>query len=225
MSSTPFKHDLFTQFATVAKALGNANRLELLDYLAQSERSVDELADLAGISVANTSKHLQLLRQSGLVVSRKAGVKVFYRLSGEDVVPLLTALRTVAERHIANVEQLVTSYLSVRDDLEAIAREELLQRAQDGLVTVLDVRPPKEFAAGHIAGAINVPLDHLEAQLDLFTPKQEIVAYCRGPHCVLAFDAVKRLRQRGMRARRLQDGFPEWRSAGLPTESADQSAD
>jgi rhodanese-related sulfurtransferase/DNA-binding HxlR family transcriptional regulator len=218
MTSGHFKQDLFAQFARVGKALGNGNRLELLEFLAQGERSVDALAKVSGLSVANTSQHLQQLRQSGLVHSRKQGLKVFYRLSGDDVIELLDALRNVAERHVAEVEQMVSSYLTVKDSLEPIHREELLSRAREGLVTVIDVRPAEEYASGHVAGAVNVPLTELESHLRDFEPEQEIVAYCRGPHCVLAFDAVARLREKGLQARRLEDGYPEWKTAGLPVE-------
>jgi rhodanese-related sulfurtransferase/DNA-binding transcriptional ArsR family regulator len=218
MSGSHFKHDLFTQFARVGKALGNGNRLELLEYLAQGERSVDELSKVSGLTIANTSQHLQQLRQSGLVSSRKEGLKVFYMLSGDDVVGLLDALRGVAERHVADVERLVNSYLTVKDDLEPLPRHELLERVREGLVTVLDVRPPEEYAAGHVPGAVNVPLNELEQYLKALSPEQEIVAYCRGPHCVLAFDAVSQLREKGLRARRLEDGYPEWKTAGFPVE-------
>jgi rhodanese-related sulfurtransferase/DNA-binding HxlR family transcriptional regulator len=218
MSGSHFKHDLFTQFARVGKALGNGNRLELLEYLAQGERSVDELSKVSGLTIANTSQHLQQLRQSGLVSSRKEGLKVFYMLSGDDVVSLLDALRGVAQRHVADVERLVNSYLTVRDDLEPLPRHELLERVREGLVTVLDVRPPEEYAAGHVPGAVNVPLTELEQYLEALSPDQEIVAYCRGPHCVLAFDAVAQLRKKGLRARRLEDGYPEWKTAGFPVE-------
>ena len=218
MSGSHFKHDLFTQFARVGKALGNGNRLELLEYLAQGERSVDELSKVSGLTIANTSQHLQQLRQSGLVSSRKEGLKVFYMLSGDDVVSLLDALRGVAQRHVADVERLVNSYLTVRDDLEPLPRHELLERVREGLVTVLDVRPPEEYAAGHVPGAVNVPLTELEQYLKALSPDQEIVAYCRGPHCVLAFDAVAQLREKGLRARRLEDGYPEWKTAGFPVE-------
>ncbi len=220
MSSGHFKQDLFAQFARVGKALGNGNRLELLEFLAQGERSVDALAKVSGLSVANTSQHLQQLRQSGLVSSRKQGLKVHYRLSGEDVVELMSVLRVVAERHLADVNQLVQSYLTVKDDLEAIPREELLARVREDLVTVLDVRPPEEYAAGHVPGAINVPLAELEAHLETLDPQQEVVAYCRGPHCILAFEAVAKLREKGMQAHRLEDGFPEWKAAGLPIDMA-----
>lgn len=219
-----FKQDLFSQFARVGKALGNGNRLEILEFLAQGERSVEQLSRVAGLTVANTSQHLQQLRHAGLVACRKEGLKVYYRISGDDVIVLLDALRAVAERHVAEVQQLVDTYLTVKDDLEPIPRDELLERARDGLVTVLDVRPPEEYAAGHVPGAVNIPLQALEQWLEELNPEdndagQEIVAYCRGPHCVLAFDAVARLREKGLRARRLEDGFPEWKTAGLPVET------
>jgi len=217
-----FKHDLFAQFARVGKALSNANRLELLEFLAQGERSVEQLSQVAGLTVANTSQHLQQLRHAGMVSCRKEGLKVYYRISGDDIITLLDALRTVAERHVTDVQHLVNTYLTVKDELEPIPRTELLERVRDGLVTVLDVRPAEEFAAGHVSGAINVPLQALEDYLQDFDnldhENKEIIAYCRGPHCVLAFDAVARLRQQGLSARRLEDGYPEWKIAGLPVE-------
>ncbi len=219
MSSSNFKHDLFVQFARVGKALSNANRLVLLEYIAQGERSVDALAKVSGLTVANTSQHLQQLRQAGLVSCRKQGLKVFYTLSGNDIIGLFDALRGVAERHVADVERLVNTYLTVKDELEPVPRRELLQRVRDGLVTVLDVRPSEEYAAGHVPGAVNVPLPELEHYLEELNPEQEVVAYCRGPHCVLAFDAVASLREKGLKARRLEDGYPEWKSAGLPIET------
>ena len=222
MSTGNFKHDLFSQFARVAKAMSNANRLELLEFLAQGERSVEALSEVSGLTVANTSQHLQNLRQAGLVTSRKQGQKVFYQISGEDVTGLLGSLRDVAERHLSDVEQLVKSYLTIKDSLEPIPAPELLQRARDGLVTVLDVRPAEEFDAGHLPNAINIPLGELEAKLDELDPEHEIVAYCRGPHCILAFEAVARLREKGMNARRLEGGLPEWQLAGLPVENIDQ---
>ena len=218
MPNGTFKQQLFRQFARVAKALANGNRLELLEFLAQGERSVDALAKVSGLTVANTSQHLRQLRQTGLVTTRKDGVNVFYRLSDEDVVMLFGILRQVAERHLAEVNRLVTSYLTVKDELEPVPADELLTRARDGLVTVLDVRPPEEYSAGHLPGAINIPLSELEQRLRDLDRNKEIVAYCRGPHCMLAFDAVARLRQRGLAARRLRDGFPEWRQAGFPVE-------
>jgi rhodanese-related sulfurtransferase/DNA-binding transcriptional ArsR family regulator len=218
MSSQNFKQDLFAQFARVAKAMSNGNRLELLEFIAQGERSVDKLAKVSGLSVANTSQHLQQLRQAGLITCTKRGLKVFYRLSGDDVIDLFNSLRNVAERHLADVQQLVNTFLTVKDDLEPIPATELLDRVKDGLVTVLDVRPPEEYQSGHVPSAINIPLSELEAHLSQLDTQQEVVAYCRGPHCVLAFDAVEKLRQNGIKAYRMKDGFPEWKSAGLPIE-------
>ena len=218
MSSGNFKHDLFNQFARIGKALSNGNRLELLEFLAQSERSVDELSGISGLSVANTSQHLQLLRQSGLVTSRKNGLKIFYKVSNGNVVELLSQLRKVAEQELADVNLLLNTYLTVKDRLEPIAREELLNRVSDGLVSVIDVRPAEEYKVGHIPGAVNIPLNDLQKHLDEFDTEMEVVAYCRGPHCVLAFDAVAELRKHGLNARRLEDGFPEWKQAGMPVE-------
>lgn len=218
MKPNTFKNDLFSQFARVGKALSNANRLELLEFLAQGSRSVDSLAKVANLSVANTSQHLQLLRQSGLVTNRKDGLKVYYSLSGDDVIALLDSLREVAERHLSDVNQLVDTYLTAKDDLDPIPAAELLLRAKEDLVTVLDVRPKEEFEAGHVQGAINIPIEELEYHLEQFDPSQEIVAYCRGPHCILAFDAVAQLREKGFQARRLENGYPEWKVAGLPVE-------
>jgi len=218
VSSGDFKHELFDQFARVGKALASGPRLELLEYLAQGERSVEGLATVSGLTVANTSRHLQQLRQSGLVAARKQGQQVFYRLAGEDVVALLNTLRQVAERRVAEVDRLVASYLTVKDGLEAVPARELLERVREGLVTVLDVRPPEEYAAGHLPGAVNVPLADLERCLGDCDPAKEVVAYCRGPWCVLAYDAVTRLREKGFKARRLEGGLPEWRQAGLPVE-------
>jgi len=220
MSNHNFGRQIFEQFARIGAALGSANRLQLLELLAQGERNVETLSQIAGLSLANTSQHLRNLRQAGLVTSRKSGLKVFYRISNDDVVRLIGALRRVAECHIAEVETLINKYLTVKDDLEPVRRLDLLSRARDGLVTVLDVRPPEEFAAGHIPGAINIPLIDLERRLKDLTEDEEIVAYCRGPHCVLAFDAIAKLRQYGFKAQRLEDGYPEWRASGLPIEQA-----
>lgn len=219
MKPNTFKSDLFSQFARVGKALSNANRLELLEFLAQGSRSVESLANVAKLSVANTSQHLQLLRQSGLVTSRKEGLKVYYSLSGDDVISLLNSLRDVAERHISDVDKLVNTYLTAKDDLDPIPADELLNMVKQDLVTVLDVRPHEEYDAGHVQGAINIPINELEQHLQQFDSSQEFVAYCRGPHCILAFDAVAQLRDNGFQARRLEDGYPEWKVAGLPTES------
>ena len=219
MSNSNFRHDLFTQFARVGKALSSANRLELLEFIAQGERTVDVLANLSGLSIANTSQHLQQLRQTGLLTARKEGQHVYYRLAGDDVLVLLNNLRQVAEQHLADVDRLVNSFLTVKDSLEPIPANELLQRVRDGLVTVLDVRPREEYDAGHLTGAVNVPMAELEQHLDQLPTDKEIVAYCRGPHCVLAFDAVARLREHGLKARRLETGYPEWKAAGLPITS------
>ena len=213
-----FKGDIFNQFARVGKALSNGNRLQILEYLAQAERSVDDLANIAGLSVANTSQHLQQLRQVGLVSSSRQGLKVYYRIASDDVIELMGVLRRVAEIHVADVGQLVNTYLSVKDELEPLSRKELMARVEQGLVTVIDVRPEVEFVAGHLPGAINVPPDELEKRLKLLDTEQEVVAYCRGPHCVYSFDAVEKLRAKGIKASRLEEGFPEWKSAGYPIE-------
>lgn len=214
------KHALFTQFARIGKALSNANRLEIIEYLAQGERSVESLAMVAGLSVANTSQHLQQLRQTGLVETRKEGQRVFYRLSGDDVVHLLDAMRDVADRHLADVSSLVDTYLSSKDAMEAVPAAELMQRVESGEVTVLDVRPREEYQAGHLPGALNVPLNELHDSLETLQTGKEIVAYCRGPYCVLSYDAVAQLREQGIKARRLVEGYPEWKVAGHPVEDS-----
>lgn len=219
MSTENFKQDVYLQLARVAKAIGHANRLELLEFVAQGPRSVDELAGMTRLSVANASKHLQELRQAGLVRARKEGVRVFYELAGADVVDLLAALRSVAESRVAEVSQLLRTYITARDDLEPIPAEELMERARLGLVTVLDVRPPEEYAAGHVPGAINLTMDKLTSQLRRLPKRREVIAYCRGPYCLLSVDAVALLREKGYQARRLVDGFPEWKAAGRPVEA------
>jgi rhodanese-related sulfurtransferase/DNA-binding transcriptional ArsR family regulator len=218
MSTGNFKQDVYLQLARVAKAVGHANRLELLEFVAQGPRSVDELASMTKLSVANASKHLQELRQAGLVKARKEGVRVFYEVAGSDVVDLLGSLRVVAESRIAEVSQLLRTYITSRDDLEPVPAKELLQRAKQGLVTVLDVRPPEEYAAGHVPGAINVTLEALASHLRRLPKGREVIAYCRGPYCLLSVDAVAMLRDKGYKARRMEDGFPEWKAAGMPVE-------
>ncbi len=217
MSSDP-KSRLFEQLARVGTALASAGRLQLLEFLAQGERSVDALAAMSGLSVANCSKHLQALRQAGLVVARKEGLRVYYSIAGDDVIALYSALQRVAENRVAEVERLLRTWLAHRDQLEPVAPAELIDRAKRGLVTVLDVRPAEEYAAGHLPGAINVPVDQLESRLAKLPKRKEFVAYCRGPYCLMSFEAVETLRKRGLKARRLEKGFPEWRAAGLPVE-------
>lgn len=217
--SLPPKKRLFEQFARVAKSLASANRLELLEALAQGERGVDALAQASGMSVANTSHHLQILRDGGLVQSRKDGLQVIYRLAGDDVLHLITSMRQVAEAHLAEVDRIVRDNFDSRDNLKPLRRDELMQLAAAGEAMVIDVRPANEYAAGHVPGAINIPIDSLPQRLMDLPRTQEIVAYCRGPYCMLAFDAVAKLREEGFRARRLEDGFPEWKADNLPVDS------
>jgi ArsR family transcriptional regulator len=219
MSSCSPARAVFACFAEVAKAMAHEHRLEILEHLGQGERSVEALAALARLSVANTSQHLQHLRRAGLVVSRRAGKHVIYRLSGDDIVELMSALRRVAERNSAAMERIVNAYFRAHDDLEPVSREVLIERLRAGGVMLLDVRPEDEFALGHIPGALNVPLADLERRLAELPADHEIIAYCRGPYCVLSFEAVAALRARGFNVRRLEDGYPEWKAAGLPVDS------
>jgi rhodanese-related sulfurtransferase/DNA-binding transcriptional ArsR family regulator len=216
MSTRNPKLALFAQFAAVAKCLAHPHRLELLEQLAQGERSVEVLADRARLSIANASQHLQQMKRVGLLVNRREGKFVYYQLVDDTILNLLAALRRIAERNVAEVERIVRSYFNNRDSLEPISRAELLQRSRTGEVIVLDVRPEDEFALGHLPFAMSVPLRNLEMRLAEFDPNQEIIAYCRGPYCVLSYEAVAVLRARGFKARRLEDGLPEWRAAGLP---------
>jgi ArsR family transcriptional regulator len=216
MSTRNPKLALFAQFAAVAKSLAHTHRLELLEQLAQGERSVEVMADRTGLSIANASQHLQHMRRAGLVENRRDGKFVYYRLVDDSILDLLAALRQIAERNVAEVERVIRSYFHNRDCLEPISRAELLHRSRAGEVTILDVRPEDEFALGHLPGAVNIPLRKLEMRLAEFDPAQEIVAYCRGPYCVLSYEAVAMLRAQGLKARRLEDGLPEWRAAGLP---------
>jgi rhodanese-related sulfurtransferase/predicted transcriptional regulator len=218
MSRPSFKKQLFEQFARVGKALASGHRLELLEFLAQGERTVEALAGVTGLSVANTSQHLQQLRQVGLVATRKEGLHVHYRLADADVSELLGVMQKIAEKQFAEVDRIVRTYLTTKDGLDPVSRDDLLKRAAQGEVTVLDVRPPEEYAAGHVPGALNIPVKELITHLEALPHDQEVVAYCRGPYCVLAFEAVSQLRAHGFRARRLEDGFPEWKTAGLPVE-------
>lgn len=209
------KQALFVQFAAIAKTLGHSHRLELLEQLAQGERTVEVLASRTGLSIANTSQHLQHLRRAGLLTARRQGKFVYYTLADEGILDVLTALRRIAERNVAEVERIVRSYFNKLDGLEPVTRKQLLKLIRAGAVTVLDVRPPDEFALGHVPGAVNIPLRALKERLAEINPDREVVAYCRGEYCVLSFEAVALLRARGFRARRLEEGLPEWRAAGL----------
>lgn len=218
------KAALYDGLSSVAKALGNGRRAELVDVLAQGERSVDELAGEIGQSVANTSQHLQHLLRAGLVRTRRDGTRVYYALASDQVGRLWAQLRDVAAAHVAELDRLTAAYLGDREGLESITQAELKSRLRTGDVVVLDVRPEPEFAAGHIAGARSLPLADLTRRLDELPADTEVVAYCRGPYCVYADEAVRQLRRRGVRARRLEDGFPEWARAGLPTARATQAS-
>lgn len=206
---------LFTAFADVARALGNPHRLDLLEQLAQGEKSVEALAEKCGLTVANASQHLQVLRGVGLVAGTRRGKQVIYRLAGDDVLDLLAALQRVSERHADCARHVLDDYFHARDALEAVPFDTLRARMADGLVTLIDVRPADEFAAGHLPGARNVPLADLETRLAELPFGIDVVAYCRGPWCVLAFEAVALLRREGRTAHRLDGGLPEWRRAGL----------
>jgi rhodanese-related sulfurtransferase/DNA-binding HxlR family transcriptional regulator len=214
MSSRDAKNSLFDAFADVAKALGSGRRAEIVDVLAQGERSVDELAGEIEQSVANTSHHLQALMRAGLLTSRREGTRVFYALASDRVSELWAALRGVAAEHVAGIERLTTAYLGDRHDLESITRDELAARLRRRNVVVIDVRPESEFTAGHIPGARSVPPDEVRQRLRAISKDSEVVAYCRGPFCVYADDVVRALNRRGIGARRLEDGFPEWKRAG-----------
>jgi rhodanese-related sulfurtransferase len=219
MASGAAKVALFDAFACVAQALGSGRRAEIVDLLAQGERSVEEIANEISQSVANTSQHLHVLARAGLVRSRREGTRVFYRLASERVGDLWAAVRDVAVRHVAEVNQLADEYLGERDGVEHVSAEELQKRLARGDVVVLDVRPEPEYKAGHITGAQSVPLDALASLVPKLPRRRQIVAYCRGPYCVYADDAARLLQARGLKARRLDVGFPEWRRAGLPVET------
>ncbi len=219
MASGSAKAALFDAQASVAQALGSGRRAEIVDLLAQGERSVEEVANEIDQSVANTSQHLQVLARSGLVRSRREGTRIYYRLASDRVGELWAAVRDVAVRHVAEVGVLADEYMGERDQLEQVSAEELERRLARGLVVLLDVRPEREYRAGHIAGARSAPLSDLPSLLPKLPRRREIVAYCRGPYCVYADDAVRLLRARGLKARRLDMGFPEWRRAGLPVET------
>jgi rhodanese-related sulfurtransferase/predicted transcriptional regulator len=213
------KQALFAQFAAIAKTLGHRHRLELLEQLAQGERTVEVLAERTRLSIANASQHLQQLRRAGLLKSRRQGKFVYYTLADDGILDVLTALRRIAERNVAEVERVVRSYFNKLDDLEPVTRKQLQNLIREDAVTVLDVRPSDEFALGHVPGAVNIPLRVLKQRLAEINPDREIVAYCRGEYCVLSFEAVALLRARGFKVRRLEEGLPEWRAAGFPIKT------
>lgn len=212
------KDELFEGFAAVAKALSSGRRIQLLDVLAQSERSVEELATELGQSLANTSHHLRALAQAGLVRARREGTRVIYRPSSERAEALVRVIQEAAAEHLGEIERLTEAFLGDRTGLERITAAELMRRLRHGAVTVLDVRPASEYEAGHIAGARSIPIGELSRRLRSVPRDGEVIAYCRGPYCVFADEAVRLLKRKGFRARRLEEGFPEWRRAGLPVE-------
>ena len=218
MSSQSPKAALYKAFAEVAKAIAHPHRLDLLEHVAQGERPVEALAAVARLSVANASQHLQRLRRAGLVIARREGKSVYYRLSDSSVLDFLAALHRVAEKNAVEAQQVIERFFRKRDSLDAISRGELLRRLRENSVTLLDVRPEDEFVLGHLPGAINIPLRELTSRLRQLPPGREVVAYCRGPYCVLSFEAIALLRERGFKAHRLEDGYPEWKAAGLAVE-------
>lgn len=219
MSSPSPKQALFAQFAIVAKTLGHPQRLELIEQLGQGPRSVDLLAEKLGLPIANVSQHLQQMRRAGLVAAERQGKFIIYRLADPSVLAAVASLQKVAEAGLAEVDKIVRGYFSERDSLEPVSRQELQARMKDGLVTVLDVRPADEFALAHIPGAINVPAAALESRLSALAGAKDLVAYCRGAYCVMSFEVVSKLREKGFTARRLEAGMPEWIAAGLPIET------
>ena len=221
-SHREFKDRLYGQLARLGKALSNPHRLEMLELLAQSERTVDSLATEIGLSLANASQHLQALRQAALVESRKDGLFVYYRLAEPDVFELSKVIRSVAERRLAELDRLVQEHFANRVDAEPVPMDELLKRARSKQVVILDTRPASEYIAGHIPGALSIPVTDLQRRLKELTKSREYVAYCRGPYCIYADRAVEVLRANGRRARRLVEGFPEWRSAGFPVSRGGQ---
>jgi rhodanese-related sulfurtransferase len=220
-----FKDRLFEQFARIGKALASPKRLEIVDLLAQGERTVEEIASETAMPVANTSQHLQALKGARMVESRREGLYAYYRLADEGVFLTWQAVRTLGETHLAEVDRVVETYLEDRGALEAVGATELMERLSDGSVVVLDTRPAEEYRAGHIPGALSVPVDDLEAILQTLPKDKEIVAYCRGPYCVFSDEVVRALNARGYQASRLTEGFPEWRAAGYPVESEIPTSD
>ena len=219
MSHREFKDPLYSQFARIGHAMASPKRIELLDLLAQGEKSVEQLAEQSDMPVKNASAHLRVLREARLVVTRREGTFVYYRLAGDDVVELVGGLQAVARQRLAEVEQVASLYLTKRDQFQPVTRQELRKLVRDDLVTVIDARPREEFEAGHIPGALSIPVVELKRRLSEIPKDREVIAYCRGPYCVYSVEAVTLLRKHGYRARRAQEGLPEWRASGLPIES------
>lgn len=219
MDHRTFKSEVNDQFARIAKAIANAHRLEMVDVLAQGERSVEELARETGLSIANTSQHLQALREAHLVTARREGLRIYYRLADPAVFRLVQVIRDVAEQQLAEVERIVNTFLTDRKSLEPLTLNELHARLGEPELVILDVRPALEYAQGHIPGARSMPVDELKVRLNELSPTQEIIAYCRGPYCVFADEAVEILIANGYQARRLHEGYPDWQLANLPTEA------
>ena len=219
MTGNKPKNAVFEQFSRVAKTLGSSKRLEIIEHLSQGERSIDVLAQLLGSTLANTSQHLKRLREVGLVHSRKEGKYVFCRISGDAVIDLMSALQRTSEEHVSEIKEIVSSYFNKCDNMEALSRQQLIERMNSGIVTILDVRPENEFHMAHIPGAINIPLKQLSERLEELPLEQEVIAYCRGAYCVFAYEAILLLRKKGFKARRLEDGYPEWKADGFPTVS------
>ena len=219
MKSREFKDAVFQQFARIAQALSSPKRLEILDVLAQGERNVENIAKETGQSVANTSRHLQTLKNSHLLMTRRDGVHIFYRLADQAVYQCYKNLQSLAESLLPEVKDAIQQYFRDKEEMETISKEELLQRIQEGKVVVLDVRPTEEYKAGHISGAISVPLKELKEQLKEIPTDNEVIAYCRGPYCILAADAVNLLKQAGITASRFKDGLPGWQAAGFPVDA------
>jgi rhodanese-related sulfurtransferase len=224
VGSRAFKDSLYAEFAVLGKALANPHRLEILDLLGQGERSVEQLAREAAVSLANASAHLQVLRQARLVEAEKRGLNVVYRLAAPEVFQLWRTLRDVGSMRLAEIDRLVESYLAGREELEAVGKEELLRLMADEAVTVIDVRPEVEYEQGHITAARSVPVENLKRRLAELPRELEVVAYCRGPYCVYSDEAVWLLRRYGFSARRLEEGFPEWRAAGYPVQTKNEVA-
>ena len=218
--NSSFKDAIYEQLARIGKSLGSGPRLEILDLLCQGPRTVEVLAEQAGQSVANTSRHLQVLRRARLVEAERDGVHIRYRLADEEVCTFFQALRRLAESRLLEIEQITRTFLESRNALEPVDRSRLVERVRTGVVTVLDVRPPEEYRAGHIPGAVSVPLSELERRLSEVPRDREVVAYCRGPYCVMAIEAVELLRAHGFEATRMEEGVPDWRARGLPVEAS-----